>query len=46
MSKGEKRGNKEAKKPKKVKAAPAPVATSLFTKGTPVTPARGKGSSK
>jgi hypothetical protein len=46
MSKGEKRGNKEAKKPKKPKVAAAPVATGFLAKGTPVTPARGKGSSK
>ena len=32
MTKEQKRGNKEAKKPKKVKEAPAPLATSFSGK--------------
>ncbi len=46
MSRGEKRGNKEVKKPKKVKVAAAPVATGFLSKGTPATAPRGKGSAK
>lgn len=44
MAKGNKHGNREAKKPKKVKTAP--VAAPLFEKGTPAlaaTPKKRKG---
>ena len=36
MAKEQKRGNKEAKKPKKVKEAPAPLATSFSSKASSV----------
>lgn len=36
MAKEQKRGNREAKKPKKVKEAAAPVATSFSTKASAI----------
>ena len=36
MAKEQKRGNREAKKPKKVKEAAAPVATSFSTKASSI----------